>query len=141
VFPAHFWRANLKNLSFFLSDSGSAISKARNEAARKGCFGSGFDVDFQFLGETMRIKGAAGEIPARNFNRWNFAPAIVGAKYDVFCVRRLVNVHFAKSDSPLSQEPLRAPAIRTPNRTIDGNFDHFELITLRTVARIGSSSS
>jgi hypothetical protein len=97
--------------------------------------GSGLDVDFQFFRKPMRIKWAARKISAFDFNRGNLPPSVVRAQHDLFCVRRLVNIHFAESDSPLPQEPLHPPAIRTPHRAIDRNFGHFDLFTLRILGK------
>src|ERR1700677_1275127 len=80
--------------------------------------------NLQFFSEQIRVKRAACEKAPIDFQRRNFALAIVRAQHELFRIRRLINIYFAKRYLSLAEELFRAPAIAAPACRIHSDFSH-----------------
>ena len=70
--------------------------------------------DLQFFSKQVRIERAARNEAPIDLQRGNFALAIVRAHYDLFRIRRLVNIYLAKWYLSLAEKLFRAPTIAAP---------------------------
>lgn len=85
----------------------------------------GVQRDVELFRELMGIEGAAREVAAIDFNRWNLSAAGVGAQNNFFRSQMLVDVDFAKHHAALAKKLFRTAAITAPERSVDGYIGHF----------------
>jgi hypothetical protein len=75
---------------------------------------SGIEGNVQFSGKLIRVKRAAGEKTAGDFECGDFMLAVIGSNYDFFGGLVFFDVHFAKRDSSFLQKRFGAAAIWAP---------------------------
>lgn len=78
----------------------------------------------ELLRQQIRIKRAARKKLPIHFKRGNFPPPSVHAHYQIFVVRRFVNIYLLDGNAPHRKKLFCAPAVRTPTRRIHFRRSH-----------------